>query len=71
MKTHLKNARLIDGTGAPAVEGAALVIEGDTIVHAGRLAAADAPGSDAHAVDVTGKNDHSRSRGSAHSSPVQ
>jgi hypothetical protein len=35
MKTYVKNARLIDGTGAPAVDGAALVIEGDTIVHAG------------------------------------
>jgi imidazolonepropionase-like amidohydrolase len=55
MKTYLKNARLIDGTGAPAVAGAALVIEGDTIVHAGPLAAADAPGSDARVVDVAGK----------------
>ncbi len=55
MRTWLKNARLIDGTGAPAVEGAALVIEGDTIVHAGPLAAADAPGSDARMVDVAGK----------------
>ncbi|MEX2146746.1 MAG: amidohydrolase family protein [Candidatus Rokuibacteriota bacterium] len=55
MRTWLKNARLIDGTGAPAVEGAALVIEGDTIVHAGPLAAADAPGSDARVVDVAGK----------------
>jgi imidazolonepropionase-like amidohydrolase len=55
MKTYLKNARLIDGTGAPVVEGAALVIEGDTIVHAGRLAASDAPGSDAQTVDVAGK----------------
>ena len=55
MRTYLKNARLIDGTGAPAVAGAALVIEGDTIVHAGPLAAADAPGADARVVDVAGK----------------
>jgi imidazolonepropionase-like amidohydrolase len=55
MKTYLKNARLIDGTGAPAVAGAALVIEGDTIVHAGPLAPADAPGPDARVVDVAGK----------------
>jgi imidazolonepropionase-like amidohydrolase len=55
MKTYLKDARLIDGTGAPPIDGAALVIEGDTIVHAGRLAAADAPGSDARAVDIAGK----------------
>jgi imidazolonepropionase-like amidohydrolase len=54
MKTYLKNARLIDGTGAPAVSGAALVIEGDTIVHAGPLADADTPG-DARVVDVAGK----------------
>jgi imidazolonepropionase-like amidohydrolase len=55
MKTYLKNARLIDGTGAAAVQDAALVIEGDTIVHAGPLSAADAPGSDARVIDVAGK----------------
>jgi imidazolonepropionase-like amidohydrolase len=55
MRTYLKNARLIDGTGAPAVAGATLVIEGDTIVHAGPLAAADAPDADARVVDVAGK----------------
>ncbi len=55
MRTYLKNARLIDGKGAPAVASAALVIEGDTIVHAGPLPAADAPGSDARVVDVAGK----------------
>lgn len=36
MRLHLKNARLIDGTGRPVQEAAALIIEGDTIVHAGR-----------------------------------
>ncbi len=55
MRTYLKNARLIDGTGAPAVASAALVIEGETIVYAGPLAPADAPGSDARVVDVAGK----------------
>lgn len=28
----LKNARLVDGTGAPARDGAALLVEGETIV---------------------------------------
>ena len=43
MRILIRNARLIDGTGTGAQDGAALLIEGDTIVHAGRLAAADAP----------------------------
>jgi hypothetical protein len=43
MRRCLKNLRLIDGTGAPARAGAALVIEGDTLVHAGPLSAADEP----------------------------
>jgi imidazolonepropionase-like amidohydrolase len=43
MRLHLTNARLIDGTGTAPVDGAALLIEGDTIVHAGRLARDDAP----------------------------
>jgi imidazolonepropionase-like amidohydrolase len=55
MRLYLKNARLIDGTGHPAQEGAALVIEGDTIVHAGPLSASDAPGEDATTVDLAGR----------------
>ncbi len=43
MRQYLTHLRLIDGTGAPPVEPAALVIEGDTLVHVGRLSAADAP----------------------------
>ena len=43
MRRLLRNIRLVDGTGAPAREGAALLIEGDTIVHAGPLSTADAP----------------------------
>ena len=42
-RAHLKNARLVDGTGATARDGVALAIAGDTIVHAGPLSAADAP----------------------------
>ena len=56
MRLYLKNARLVDGTGAPAVEDAGLVIEGNTLVHAGRLPAADEPRSaDAVVVDVGGR----------------
>ena len=43
MRILLRNARLIDGTGRAAQDGAALLIEGDTIVHAGILPAGDAP----------------------------
>ena len=56
MRTLLRNARLIDGTGRAAQDGAALLIEGDTIVHAGSLAAADAPGPDAAvSLDLAGR----------------
>ena len=49
MRLYLKNLRLIDGTGAPVRAGAALIIEGDSLVHAGPLAATDEPrGSEAH-----------------------
>ena len=55
MRTQLKNARLIDGTGARPVADASLVIEGETIVHAGPLARGDEPTGDARVIDVTGK----------------
>jgi imidazolonepropionase-like amidohydrolase len=56
MRTVLRNARLIDGTGAPAREGAALVIEGDTLVHCGPLSPTDAPRpSEAHVIDLGGR----------------
>ena len=56
MRILLRNARLIDGTGRAAQDGAALLIEGDTIVHAGPLAAADAPGPDAAlTLDLAGR----------------
>jgi imidazolonepropionase-like amidohydrolase len=54
-RLYLENARLVDGTGAPARDGA-ILIEGDTIVHAGPLSAADAPGgADVQVVDVGGR----------------
>ena len=56
MRILIRNARLIDGTGTAAQDGAALLIEGDTIVHAGPLAAADAPDPGAAiAVDADGR----------------
>ncbi len=56
MRLHLTNARLIDGTGAPAVDGGSLLIEGDTIAHAGRLAPGDRPRpADAETVDLGGR----------------
>jgi imidazolonepropionase-like amidohydrolase len=54
MRRLLDNARLVDGTGAPPVDGASIVIERDTIVHAGRLAAADKP-TDAEVIDLGGR----------------
>ena len=42
MRTWLKNANIVDGTGAPARNGS-VVIEGETLVHVGPLSAGDAP----------------------------
>ena len=56
MRRLLRNLRLIDGTGAPAREGAALLIEGETIVHAGPLADRDAPSAaEAERLDLGGQ----------------
>ena len=56
MRLYLKNLQLIDGTGAPARAGAALIIEGDTLVHVGPLAATDEPrGSDVETMDLDGR----------------
>lgn len=42
-RLYLKNARLIDGIGAPAQAGAGLLIEGDTLVRAGQFPGGDEP----------------------------
>jgi imidazolonepropionase-like amidohydrolase len=56
MRLYLRNLRLIDGTGAPAKEGAALVIERDTLVHVGPLAAAAEPkGPEVETIDLGGR----------------
>jgi len=55
-RLYLRNARVVDGTGAPPLEGAGLVIEGDTLVHVGVLRQGDepSPGS-ARVVDLGGR----------------
>lgn len=56
MRILLRNARLIDGTGRPAVDGAALVIEGDSIVYAGVLSRGDEPsGPGVQVFDLAGR----------------
>ncbi len=50
----LKGARLIDGTGRPAIENSVLLIEGDHIVAAGKAGAISIP-KDADVRDLTGK----------------
>jgi imidazolonepropionase-like amidohydrolase len=56
MRTFLHGGRIVDGTGAAPVDGACLLIEGDTLVHAGRLPEADRPRSgDAAIVDLGGR----------------
>jgi imidazolonepropionase-like amidohydrolase len=50
----LKGARLVDGTGRPAIENAVLVIEGDHVVAAGKTGMVSIP-KDAEVQDVSGK----------------
>ena len=56
MRALLDNAKLIDGTGATPVDGASVLVENDTIVFAGRMAASDRPQpGDAEVIDVAGR----------------
>ena len=43
MRRLLDNVQLIEGTGAMPVPGASVLVENDTIVFAGRMAASDRP----------------------------
>jgi imidazolonepropionase-like amidohydrolase len=52
--TVLKGARLIDGTGRPAIENSVLVIEGDHVVATGKAGTVSIP-KDADVKDVSGK----------------
>jgi imidazolonepropionase-like amidohydrolase len=53
-KIALKGARLIDGTGKPAIENCVLVIDGDHVVAAGKSGSVSIP-KDADVKDVSGK----------------
>jgi imidazolonepropionase-like amidohydrolase len=56
MRTLLHNATLIDGTGAAPVDGASVLVENDTIVFAGRMAASDRPKpAEAEIIDLAGR----------------
>ena len=56
MRTLLRNARIIDGTGAPPREKSALLIEDGKLVHVGPLTRGDEPtGSDVTAIDLAGR----------------
>jgi imidazolonepropionase-like amidohydrolase len=50
----LKGARLIDGTGRPAIENSVLVLEGDHVVAAGKAGEVSIP-KGAEVKDVSGK----------------
>jgi imidazolonepropionase-like amidohydrolase len=50
----LKGARLIDGTGRPAIENSVMIVEGDHVVAAGKAGAVSIP-QNAEVRDVSGK----------------
>lgn len=55
MRTFFVNGRLVDGTGAAAIEDASVVVEGSRIAYAGAASGAPQPGDDDRVVDVQGK----------------
>jgi imidazolonepropionase-like amidohydrolase len=56
MTLVLKNARVIDGTGAPPREGCSLVIEGERLLNVGSLRAGDQPvGPGVQTIDLGGR----------------
>ena len=56
MRTLIRNARVIDGTGSPPRDGCALVIDDGRLVHVGPLAPVSEPsGDDVRTVDVAGR----------------
>src|SRR5215471_9773678 len=52
--TVISNGRLLDGTGAPPIHDAALVITDGRITYAGRVASAPAAPPDARRIDARG-----------------
>lgn len=56
MTRLLRNLRLVDGTGAPAREGCAIVVEGERLAHVGPLRLGDEPaGPGVEKVDLGGR----------------
>lgn len=55
MQTFLTNARVIDGSGAPAVENATVVINGSELKYVGAASAAPQPEQNDRVVDLGGK----------------
>lgn len=55
MRTFLTNTRVVDGTGAPALEAATVIVNGATLEYVGAAVQAPQPGSGDHVVDVAGK----------------
>jgi imidazolonepropionase-like amidohydrolase len=55
MQTFLTNVRVVDGTGAPALEDATVVIEGDVLQYVGASATAPKPTAEDRVVDLGGK----------------
>ena len=55
MKTFLRGATLLDGTGAEPFREAAVLIEGDHIAAVGRLSDFGSGVEEAREVDLTGK----------------
>ena len=55
MQTILTNARVVDGSGAPALENATVVINDDTLAYVGASADAPQPATDARVADLGGK----------------
>ena len=55
MQLFLTNARVVDGTGAPALEDATVVINGSTLDYVGAAANAPQPGAGDRVADVGGK----------------
>src|SRR5688500_16957457 len=55
MQTFLTNARVVDGTGAPALENATVVINSNTLDYVGAASGAPQPAAGDRVVDIGGK----------------
>jgi imidazolonepropionase-like amidohydrolase len=55
MRTLIERARIVDGTGAPAVDGGTILVEDDTLAFVGRMPASDRPTADVQVIDARGR----------------